>query len=366
MIYKIGLSLIPGAGPVIAKRLLAYTGSAEAVFKEKKNLLSKIPNVGNSFIANFNPQIILDQAKKEIEFIERYHINVCFFTDNNYPQRLKNCEDAPVILYSKGLNHIKSSKVLSIVGTRRPTNYGLSVCNEIVCELSKTHKDLIIVSGLAYGIDTCAHKAAINYGLMTIAVLAHGLANIYPASHKSMAEKIIHNGCLFTEFKSTTKAIRGNFISRNRIIAGLADATLVVESAKKGGALITADLANSYHRDVFAIPGRVIDKTSQGCNDLIKTNKAALIESASDLEYVLGWEVNKQKQQVIQKQLFNKLDEIDKKVLQSVKDKEKISIDEICLKMKKPTSQISPVLLNLEFKGLVKCLPGNFYTTKVF
>ncbi|SRR6056297_1099947 len=365
LMYKIGLSLIPGAGPVIAKRLLAYTGSPEAVFKEKNTTLSRIPNIGKSFISRFNPQKVLEQARDELEFIKKYNIEAKFFTDKSYPQRLKNCEDAPVILYAKGNNQLKSTKVLSIVGTRKPSEYGLSVCKELIKDLSKTHKDLIIVSGLAYGIDTCAHQASLKNGLKTIAVLGHGLANIYPAIHKKMAEKIVKNGALLTEFKSTTKAVRGNFISRNRIIAGIADATLVVESAEKGGALITADIANSYHRDVFAIPGRSIDDTSKGCNNLIKTNKAALIENAEDLQYVLGWEVNKQKQKAIQKQLFSELDEFDKLVFQTVQQKEKISIDEICTKMSKPTSKISPVLLGLEFKGLIKCLPGSFYTAKL-
>ncbi|MFO8234268.1 MAG: DNA-processing protein DprA, partial [Bacteroidales bacterium] len=215
-----------------------------------------------------------------------------------------------------------------------------------------------------YGIDICAHKSSVNAGIQTVAVLAHGLHTIYPSLHRNVAEKMVQNGSLLTEFPSYSKVASYNFVSRNRIIAGLADATVVVESAHKGGALITADIANSYNRDVFAFPGRVNDIHSQGCNHLIKTNKAALIENAQDLEYVLGWEVNKTKQKVIQRKLFNELTDKEKQIVKILNHKDAVPIDEISTRAGMPTSQVSPVLLDLEFKGLVKTLPGKRY--KIF
>jgi len=359
--YKIGLSLIPKIGPIMAKRLIAYTGSAKAVFQEKKGALKKIPNVGEHLANNIIAEEYLSQADEELEFINKYNIHTYFFTDDDYPSRLKNCEDSPVIFYSKGKVDFSQVKILSIVGTRKPTTEGLETCKKLIENLAHNDPQLIIVSGLAYGIDACAHAAALENNLITAAVLGHGLSTIYPASHRGIAEKITHQGALISEFKSKTKAIAGNFISRNRIIAGLADATVIVESGEKGGALITADIANSYNRDVFAFPGRVCDKNSKGCNQLIKTNKASLIEQASDLEYLMGWEVQKQKQRTIQRKMFETLDNKEKAVMDILKSHEQIPIDQLCHALQQSTSQVSPLLLSLEFKGLVKSLPGKVY-----
>ena len=359
--YKIALSLIPKIGPILAKRLIAYTGSPQAVFKENKNNLLKIPNVGEQLARNITSKIYLEKAETEIKFIEKYNIHTYFFTDEAYPTRLKNCEDSPVIFYSKGKVDFSNVKTLSIVGTRKPSEHGIDLCKKLVKDLAQTNCQLLIVSGLAYGIDICAHTTALEAGLKTIAVLGHGLDTLYPSMHRNIAEKIISQGALVTEFKSNTRAIAGNFISRNRIIAGMADATVIIESGEKGGALITADIANSYNRDVFAVPGRVSDKYSKGCNQLIKSNKASLIESAADLEYLMGWEVQKQKQRTIQRKLFQELTTEERKVLEVLNAHETIPIDHICSKMQQSTSKISPLLLGLEFKGLVKSLPGKHY-----
>jgi len=359
--YKIALSLIPKVGPILAKRLIAYTGSPQAVFQESKNNLLKIPNVGEQLAKNIISKDYLEKAESELKFIEKYNIHAYFFTDKSYPERLKNCEDSPVIFYSKGWVDFSHVKTLSIVGTRKPTEQGIDLCKKLIKDLAQTNDQLLIVSGLAYGVDICAHTTALEAGLKTIAVLGHGLNMVYPSIHRNIAEKIVTQGALVTEFKSNTKAIAGNFISRNRIIAGMADATVIVESGEKGGALITADIANSYNRDVFAFPGRVNDKYSKGCNQLIKSNKASLIESAADLEYLMGWEVQKQKQRTIQRKLFQELTTKEKEILDVLKAHETIPIDLICNEMQLSTSQISPVLLDLEFKGLVKSLPGKQY-----
>jgi DNA processing protein len=361
LIYKIALSLMPKVGPVMAKRLIAYTGSPEAVFKESEKNLLKIPNLGKHIVKNVHNSELFKKAEQELQFIEKYRIEPLFYTDKSYPNRLKNCEDSPILIYSKGRVNFNAIKVLSVVGTRHATELGLENCQKLIRDLTQNDKSIVIVSGLAYGIDICAHKSALDTGVPTVGVLAHGLNMIYPSLHRRIAEQMTDNGALVTEFSSHFKAIAPNFVSRNRIIAGLADATVVVESAKKGGALITADIANSYNRDVFAFPGRSIDKFSQGCNKLIKTHKAALIENAEDLEYVLGWEVNKTKQKIIQRQLFSKLSEQEKTIVGILEDKESLAIDEICAFAQIPTSKVSPLLLELEFKGLVKTLPGKRY-----
>lgn len=359
--YKIALSLIPKVGPVLAKRLIAYTGSPEAVFRQSRGSLLKIPNVGEYLASAINSVDYLQIAEEEIQFAQKYGIQVSFFTDKSYPDRLKNCEDSPVILYSKGNVDFSGLKILSVVGTRKPTEGGLEACKNLIQDLAYHNSNLLIVSGLAYGIDVCAHAAAVEHGLKTVAVLGHGLGMVYPASHRKIAEKIAQEGALVSEFRSKTQAVAGNFISRNRIIAGLADATVVVESGEKGGALITADIANSYNRDVFAFPGRVSDKLSKGCNQLIKSNKAALIESAADLEYVMGWEIHKEQKRTHQKKLFEELTLQEKEIVELLKEREQVPIDLICSRLNQPTSKVSPILLELEFKGLVKTLPGKQY-----
>ena len=359
--YKIGVSLIPGIGSILAKKIIAYTGSIEGVFKESRQNLIKIPGIGKFLSNTIIGQEVLDIAEKEIEFISKHNIQALFYLDKQYPERLKHCNDAPIILYVKGNAELSQPKILSIVGTRSASNYGKYFCNKLIQDLSEHNHKVVIVSGLAYGIDICAHKAALKNNFQTIAVLGHGLSTIYPSLHTQVAKNICKQGALVTDFISTTEPERNNFIKRNRIIAGLSDATVIIESAKTGGALITADIANSYNRDVFAVPGRSSDFYSAGCNILIKANKAALIENADDLEYMLGWDIPSKKKQPVQKELFLDLSKEDKLVLEML-NKENLTIDIICLRLKLPVSKVSPILLNLEFSGLIKNLPGKVYT----
>jgi DNA processing protein len=357
--HKIALSMISGIGSINAKKLIAFFGDAEHIFKAKKADLIKVQGIG-AFLANeILNKSVLDNAEKEMVFLEKNGIKSYFLLDKEYPERLKHCEDSPIIMYFKGNANLNKQKIISIVGTRNATQYGKEHCNELVKNLQINGHNPLIVSGLAYGIDICAHKAALKNNLSTIAVLGHGLRTLYPASHKKFAREIIDSGGLLTEFSGKAKLDPSNFVKRNRIIAGMADATIVVESGAKGGSLITADIANSYNRDVFAFPGRVNDKQSIGCNRLIKTNRAALIENINDLEYMLGWE--KHKKQAIQKQLFIELSADEQTVVDALKAEENSSIDIICLKTNFPMSKVSSILLKLEFSGLVKSFPGKIY-----
>lgn len=359
--YQIGISLIPGIGSINAKKLIAYTGSIEAVFKEKKKNLVKIPGIGDVLAESIVNQDILNEAEKEIEFINRYEINHLFYLEADYPARLKNCEDGPVILFYKGDVDFNQAKVLSIVGTRNATDYGKECCNKLIDDLKTRNHNILIVSGLAYGIDICAHRAALRNSLETVAVLGHGLATLYPSVHKATAKEITKQGALVTDFVSNTQPDRNNFVKRNRIIAGLADATLVVESGIKGGALITADIANSYNRDVLAFPGRANDNYSQGCNWLIKSNKASLIENVEDLEYILGWDSPGTEKPAVQTELFAEISPEEKRILDILRESSELPIDLICIHSEMPMSRVSAMLLNLEFAGLVRSLPGKVY-----
>jgi DNA processing protein len=359
--YKIGIGLIPKIGPVLTKRLVAYCGSAEQVFRAKKAALARIPGIGEKIAEYIITNRKLDVADIEIDFIDRNQIKALFYLDDNYPERLRQCEDAPVVLYIKGDTLLNRKKVISIVGTRNPTDYGRNLTRELVEELSVTYPDVLVVSGLAYGIDICAHKAALRNNLDTVAVLGHGLSRLYPASHREVASQIARKGALITEFLHDEKPESINFVKRNRIIAGLADATLVMESGEHGGALITADIANSYNRDVFAFPGRVSDPYSTGCNRLIKTNRAALLENFADLVYQMGWQQAGKQPEILQKSLFLELSEDESSLVTLLRNNISLTIDQIALHAGMPVSKVSSQLLNLEFKGVVKCLPGKVY-----
>jgi len=359
--YQIGISLIPGIGNITSKKLIAYTGSVEAVFCEKKKNLLKIPGIGEmlaeQIVSNYS---VLEIAQKEIEFIEKYQIGYSFYLDSNYPVRLKNCEDAPVIMFYKGKTDFNKAKVISIVGTRNATEYGKECVNLLISDLKNRGHDVLIVSGLAYGIDICAHRASLRNGFDTIAVLAHGLSTVYPGLHRNTAKEISEQGALVTDFISSILPERNNFVKRNRIIAGLADVTIVIESGLKGGALITADLACSYNRDVLAFPGRMNDPYSKGCNWLIKSNKAAIIETIDDLEYQLGWEISS-RQKFIQKELFIELSEDEQKIMDILRERGELPIDIIAVYSNLPVSKVSALLLNIEFAGLIHSLPGKVY-----
>ena len=278
--HKIALGLIPGIGDINARKLVSYMGSVEAVFHESYRNLVKIPGIGTSLARYISDRSYLEIAEREAEYVSLKNIKVYFYLDNDYPFRLRQCDDSPVTFFYKGTSDLNSLKILSVVGTRNATSRGRENCEKIIGGLAGGHPDLIIVSGLAYGIDIASHKAAISNNIQTIAVLAHGFKTIYPSVHRPTADTILRNGGLLSDFLSDALPERNNFIKRNRIIAGISDATLVIESGIKGGALITADIANSYNRDVLAVPGRPDDQWSAGCNNLIKTSKAALVENA--------------------------------------------------------------------------------------
>jgi len=357
--YVIGLGLIPGVGDVTAKKLIAYCGSAEAVFKEKKSHLLKIPGIGAILSQEIATQKVLHKAEAELKFIEDNNIKALFYLDENYPQKLKHCDDCPIVLYFKGKADLNTAKVISIVGTRSATSYGKRITKSLIKGLQAY--DLLVVSGLAYGIDAAAHKAALDFNLPTVGVLGHGLDRIYPPMNTVLAQQMLENGGLITEFGNGTKPDKENFPKRNRIIAGMSDAVVVVEAAHRGGALITAEIALSYNRDVLAVPGTVVSNYSKGCNKLIKQNKAALIESAEDIIYSLGWEKDDQKKTNKQKEIFIELDADEKMVLEYIKNQNTAFIDDIMYGCKLSVSKTATILINLEFKGLIGALPGKKY-----
>jgi DNA processing protein len=360
LLYKIGLTFIDHVGHVTSKVLISYCGSAEAVFKEKKQNLLRIPDIGEVTAEAIVQQNILHLAEKEIKFIEKNNITPLFYLDKAYPLRLKQCADCPVVLYYKGSANLDAERIVAIVGTRNATDYGKKICNDLVEGLKES--GVLIVSGLAYGIDAASHKAALKYGLPTVGVVGHGLDSIYPPENNSLAQKMLDNGGLLTDFTSETKLAPENFPKRNRIIAGLSDAIIVVESKVSGGAIITADIAFSYNREVFAVPGRSDDTYSHGCNKLIRQNKAGLIQSADDLLQSLGWTDTKKKKKP-QVQLFQDLkpqEETIVKVLQA--QGAPMHIDDIALQANLSPGNLSTHLLTLEFAGILKSHPGKMYS----
>ena len=360
---KIAISLIPGIGAVTARNLIAYVGSVEGVFQEKEKNLMKIPGVGEVNAQRVVRQNVLERAKSEVEFILKNRIQTFFYLDENYPTRLKNCSDAPIILYYKGNANLNERRIISVVGTRNATNYGKEICDELIRNFSEKGYQILVVSGLAYGIDVHAHKACLKYNVPTIGVFAHGLDTVYPSLHAPIAAKMLEIGGLITDFISKTKIDRPNFLRRNRIIAGLADATVIVESAEKGGALVTADIANSYNRDVFAFPGRSTDLYSRGCNKLIKFNEAVLVETQADIEKAMNWDVKPIGAKAVQTSLFVDLSPEEQKLVDLLKGGDRF-VDEITIETQLSMSKVSALLLGLEFKGMVVSLPGKMYRLK--
>ena len=357
-IYQIALSLIPDIGSISAKKLVQHLGDAEQVFKEPAKNLLLIPGINKRMVAGIDSGL-LKKAEQELTFIEKNAIRVLFFTDKDYPNRLKHCTDSPVVMYFKGNVNFNVPRVISIVGTRSPSNHGKQLCEQFVEELAPANP--LIISGLAYGIDVCAHRTALDQGLSTVGVLGHGLDRIYPAENRKIAHRMIESGGWLTEFLPKTIPDRQNFPMRNRIVAGMADVTVVVESKASGGSLITARLAFDYNRDVMAFPGRPDDELSRGCNNLIKNNIAMLINSAEDLMKALDWAITEQAGKSVQKSLFAELNDEEQKIVEVIMDSKEHSIDEISLSSKIPVSKTASLLLNLEFKGVVKSLPGKIY-----
>lgn len=358
-LHKIALTFIKSIGPVMAKNLLAYCGSAEAVFKASKNQLLQIPNLGEKTAEAILTTNALERAEEELKFVEKHGIEVLFFTDDNYPKRLKNCIDAPILLYFKGKADFNHPRIVSVVGTRNATDYGKLICKQL-CEVLAPYQ-VMVVSGLAYGIDVATHKECLQHDIATVGVLGHGLDRLYPAAHKVVSQKMVLNGGLLSEYPTLTNPDRQNFPMRNRIIAGLADATVVVEASIKGGALITAEIANSYNRDVFAYPGRTNDVFSEGCNFLIKTNRAGLINNAHDLIYYLGWDDKlPQTKKETQTTLCLDLTPNEQKIVTALQAGA-LAIDDLCLSLNMQQSKLAIVLLTLEMQGIIVSLPGKVY-----
>ena len=359
LFYYLALQSIFGIGPNKAKKLLNYFGGVRQLFQAKKNDLKRINGLGIDVLKQLNDATIFAKAEKEMRFIEANRIAALTQNHKSYPAKLKHCQDAPLILFSKGNFDINNKKIISIVGTRMMTPYGSQFLKEFIKEIKMY--DPIIVSGLAYGLDICAHKESLQNGICTIGVLAHGLDRIYPKTHSRIADKMLEKGGLFTEFWSGGSPVKENFVKRNRIIAGLSEATLVVESARKGGSLITSELASSYYRDVFAVPGRTTDPYSQGCNMLIKSNKAAMITSVKDLEYILGWTSKPSEKTEVQKQLFIEISDDEKRVYEYLQSSKKPLLDQIALETEFSIQKALMILLQLELKGMVMSHPGKIY-----
>ena len=358
LLYQIAITQIPGIGTRLAKQLIIKCGSAKAVFKESIKALSQINSINQNLARNIKNYDQFSVCEKEINFIQKHTISTRFFQDEDYPFRLKFCSDGPLLLFGKGNIEWNPKRALSIVGTRRASAYGKKQCNSIINDLESTK--LTIISGMAYGIDICAHRAAVKNNIATLAVVAHGLDRIYPSVHRNTLIEMMEMGGVISEFPSGTNPDRENFPKRNRIIAGLSDATLVIESGAKGGSMITADIAASYNRDVFAIPGNNGSPMSEGCNYLIHCQKAGLIRHAADIKKIMNW-VDKKKVNSMQTALFVDLDEEEKSIVSFLHHSGASGIDDICLNIDFPMSKTSVLLLNLEFKGMVQSLPGKVY-----
>jgi DNA processing protein len=366
-LYNLALSFLLGVGDINTKKLIAYFENAQEIFNSSLNRLKKIPGIGeftaiklhNSF------QSALQMAEDELIYIYANEVDFVTFLDTNYPSRLKECEDSPIVLYYKGQPDFNNKKILSVVGTRNASKYGLDFCSDLIDDLAKKYSDLIIVSGLAFGIDIAAHKSALNNNLKTWAVLGHSLESIYPEKHKTTAQKMIDSGgAILSDYPHGSKIDPRNFAKRNRIVAGLADALVVVESGAKGGSMITANIANQYNRDVFAVPGNIGSNYSTGCNKLIKTNRAHLIESAEDIEYIMNWESSKKIN--VQKSLDFKIEltEEEKIIVDVLKNYEFLDIDNIMRQADLNPNTLSLSLLELEFKNIIRALPGKIFTLK--
>jgi DNA processing protein len=358
LLYQVALTIVPNIGAVQAKILVEYFGSAQAIFHSKKKELEAIEGIGSIRAKSIKDFEQFSIAEDELKFIEKYKIQPLFIADKAYPQRLLNCYDAPTLLFYRGNADLNSSRIISIIGTRNNTDYGRQITEQLVAELQSLK--VVIVSGLAYGIDAIAHKAAVQNNLPTVGVLAHGMDKIYPSQHKSLAKQMLLNGGLLTEFKKDTLPDRHNFPRRNRIVAGMADATVVIETAEKGGSIITAELANGYNKDVFAFPGKTTDAKSVGCNNLIKNNKAILLTGADQLIEVLGWEQKKTKAKP-QRQLFISLTADEKILVEILKEKDLVHIDELYLKSGLTSSSVAASMLSLEFENVITSLPGKMY-----
>ncbi len=358
-VYQIALTLLPDLGPISQKKLMAFCGGVRNIFEEKRKFLQRIPGIHKNMVESILNQDVITRAEEELKFIIRNGIRTLFYLSHEYPERLKHCADSPVMLYYKGNADLNQQRIIAVVGTRLPSAYGLQQCEALISEISEL--GVMIVSGLAYGIDSCAHKHAMQCNLPTVGVLAHGLDRIYPPIHRYIAASMLEQGGLLTDYISRTNPDRQNFPSRNRIVAGMTDAVIVIESGTKGGALITADIANSYSRDVFAIPGRNTDQASSGCNMMISENKAGILLGGRHLGTIMGWSDKKGKQQR-QQEIFINLSDDEERIVNVIRQTGEPVIDQISLHCGIPVSKTASLLLELELKGVIRCMPGKKYS----
>lgn len=356
--HQIALTLLKGVGNKRAKSLLAYVGSLEKIFDLHHNIKATVPGLSREIFRNMNREQALEEALGYLHFIEKNEIQTSFFTDRDYPKRLKECADSPILLYKKGIIDFNPPRSIAIVGTRNMTSYGRRLINELLSAIAPFNVQ--VVSGLALGVDGYAHKKCLELNIPTIGVLGHGLDRIYPHLHRGLAKRMMETpGCgLLTEFPNNTLPDRENFPQRNRIVAGMTDATIVIESGQRGGSLITANLANDYNRDVFTYPGDVYRPFSIGCNHLIANNKAHLITKGDDIVRMMGWSKEKAGKQT---NLFEGLDGDEKNIVKTIQEFEKISLDVLSIRLKKPVNILSSLLLGLEIKGKIMTLPGKKY-----
>lgn len=361
--YRIALAGVKGMNRLLAETLVELTGDVSAFFTLSQRELTELTGWNSTLFSEVERGKALLSATNEISFIRKNNITPLFFTDADYPQRLLECDDAPLMLYYKGNTSLQVPRVVSIVGTRHATPYGKNFVDTLVRDLADACPDTLIVSGLAYGVDVAAHRAALRYGLPTVGVLAHGLNTIYPAQHRNTAVEMLGNGGLLTEYTSSQATHRGFFLARNRIVAGLADAVVVVESGIKGGSLFTATIAGDYHRDVFALPGRVGDISSMGCNNLIRQNKAALLTCADDLIEAMGWgnrrEQPSQTTLTIEREVDLTAEE--RRIMQYLSLNGEGQINRMAVELDTPIATLSATLVELEFKGCVVAFPGGVY-----
>ncbi len=360
LLFTMALTKVKGIGPITAKKLIDKFGTAKNVFAASKQELFR-QKVNEQIVKNFGAVDILKEAEVEVRNIQEQNIQPIFYKTAEYPTLLKQCDDAPLILFLKGKNidNWQNRNVISIVGTRNPTKRGQDFCNEFI-EALKPYNP-IIVSGLAYGIDICAHKAALENGLDTFAILGHGLNQLYPAQHRNEAKKILEQGGLISEYWTQSKIEREKFIQRNRLVAGISQSVIVVESAIKGGSMSTVNFANDYNRDVFAVPGRVSDIMSQGCNELIRSHRAQLLTSAEEFITALNWDIMAKDVKLIQPKLFLNLNDEEQIVYDFLLEKEKELLDIIAIGCELPIYKVSTILLQLELQGLVRPLPGKYF-----
>lgn len=359
----LALSKVQGLKPATLCRMLDIAGSANNIFLNIADIHNIFPGIKPELVAALSDSSIFDAAKKEMDFIQSKGIHLYCINDKDYPYRLRECEDAPIAIYTLGNVPLNAEHIISVVGTRHATEYGKDICNAFISDLARMLPGTLIVSGLAYGIDVCAHRAALACGLPTVGVLAHGLDRIYPVSHRNTAKEMLSNGGLLTEFMSGTNSLPAYFVQRNRIVAGIADATVVVESAASGGSLITASLAQSYSRDCFAFPGRVNDKYSIGCNELVARNKAALITSAYDFVEAMNWNTAQSKKAITEEpELFPELSDDEQRIIQLLScNADGLQVNRIVIELNMPVNIVMSLLFELEMKNLVRSVAGGSY-----